>query len=157
MNRDILEPRVNSALRDLYELELDILLQDVGERTICGSLACLLRPLFQDHRVHVEYNRRGAGVEPKDLEWPNADGELTAHRVFPDIVVHHPGNDLSNLLVIEVKKSTNPYGDAHDHAKLQQLCWDLGYRHGLFLRLPTGPGANMRGIARDWFVGPPAD
>lgn len=157
MSRDELEPLVNSALEALYEQELDILVQDVGERTICGSLACLLRPHFPGFRTHVEYNRRGSGVDPKNLEWPDGDGQLTLQRVFPDIIVHQPGHDRSNLLVIEVKKSTNSCSDEHDHAKLRQLCDQLRYQNGLFLRLRTGPGAALQGVVREWFVGPPAN
>lgn len=157
MERAELEPLITAALTALYEQEADIILGDVNERTICGSLATILRPHFPAHRVHAEYNRRGKGVEPKELEWPDNDGNPTYKNVFPDIIVHQPGHDEANLLVIEVKKTTNHYSDEADLAKLDKLCWQLRYRHGLFLRLPAGKGAVRDGIAMQWVDGPPPD
>ncbi|CUX10241.1 hypothetical protein [Agrobacterium deltaense] len=88
--------------------------------------------------MDIEYNRKGPGLEPKDIKMPDENGDLTTNRVFPDIIVHEPGHNLRNLLAVEVKKSTNPAGDEHDHAKLQALCDRLRYQNGLFLRLSTG-------------------
>lgn len=157
MNRAELEPLITAALTQLYEQEQDIIQRDVGERTICGSLAWIMRPQFPKHTVHAEYNRRGKGVEPKELDWPDNNGNLTSRYVFPDIIVHQPGHDLANLLVIEVKKTTNPFADDHDLAKLDKLCWQLRYRHGLFLRLPAGRGAVFDSITMQWIEGPPPD
>lgn len=154
MDRDKLEPIITAALAELYEREQDVILGDVNERTICSSLADILRPHFPDHRVHAEYNRRGKGVEPKEIAWPDNEGNPTYKNVFPDIIVHQPGHDLANLLVIEVKKTTNPYHDEGDLAKLDKLCWQVGYRHGLFLRLPAGKGAAVDGIVKVWRDGP---
>lgn len=85
---------------------------------------------------------------------PDENGVLTANRIFPDIIVHERGNNLRNLLVVEVKKSTSAVGDEHDHAKLQALCWQFRYRHGLFLRLSAGPDAQLERVQRNWFEGP---
>jgi len=157
VDRAELEPLITAALTQLYEQEQDIIRQDANERTICSSLAWIMRPQFPKHRVHAEYNRRGEGVEPKELEWPDNDGNPTHKTVFPDIIVHHPGHDRENLLVIEVKKTTNGNGDEGDLAKLDKLCWQLRYRHGLFLRLPAGKGAAFDGITMQWIEGPPPD
>jgi hypothetical protein len=39
------------------------------------------------------------------------EGVLTRRFVYPDIIVHQSGHDRENLLVIEVKKTTNPTSD----------------------------------------------
>jgi hypothetical protein len=87
--------------------------------------------------VHVEYNRRG--VVPKDIEYPDSTGNLVCQRVFPDIVVHQPGHDDANILVLEVKKTTNPAPDDMDIMKLRHIKQKMHYAHAIFLRLPTGP------------------
>ena len=112
---------------------------------------------FPQYNVDIEYNRMGPGLEPKDIEMPDGNGALTTSRVFPDLIVHERGNNLRNLLVIEVKKSTNAVVDDHDHAKLQALCWQLQYQNGLFLRLSTGPDADLGLVRHEWFEGPPID
>ena len=112
---------------------------------------------FPHHDVDIEYNRKGLYTEPKDIEMPDENGVLTTNRVFPDIIVHKRGHNLRNLLVVEVKKSTNAADDEYDHAKLRALCRQFRYRSGLFLRLSTGPGVDLRLVHYDWFAGPAID
>jgi hypothetical protein len=157
LDRNQLEEIVRSCLHELYNQDGQILAQDVGERTICGRLAMLMVPKFPGLSVDIEYNRKGLGLEPKDIEMPNENGDLTTSKVFPDIIVHERGDNLRNILVVEVKKSTNPISDEHDHAKLRALCWQLRYRNGLFLRLSTGPDANLESVRHEWFEGPLVD
>ena len=136
MTRDELNIILAAAIDALYAQEGDIIALDIGERTISSCLAWLLQPHFPDHRVHVEYNR--GGFEPKDIELPDAEGNPTMRRVFPDIIVHQPGSDDHNLLVIEMKKSTNPMPDEDDIYKLDCLKAKYHYAHALFVRLPAG-------------------
>lgn len=105
---------------------------------------------FPGYCVDVEYNRKGPGLQPKDIEMPDENGDLTTNRVFPDIIVHEPGHNLRNLLVVEVKKSTNRVSDASDIAKLQALCDQLQYQNGLFLRLSTGPDCRIAEVQCQW-------
>jgi len=154
MDHDELVEAMQSCLELLYDQDFQILAQDIGERAVCGRLAMLMAATFPQHDVDIEYNRKGLGIEPKDIEMPDENGNLITSRVFPDIIVHERGNNLRNLLVVEVKKSTNTVPDEHDHAKLQALCWQLEYQNGLFLRLSTGPEANLRSVQYDWFIGP---
>lgn len=112
---------------------------------------------FTNYHVDIEYNRKGLGIEPKDIEMSDENGVLTTSRVFPDIIVHERGNNHRNLLVVEAKKSTSAVADEHDHAKLHALCWQLRYRNGVFLRLSTGPQADLRMVQYDWFEGPQGD
>lgn len=148
MEQEDIERIVTAALADLYEQNLGILRLDVAERTICARLAALLQPYFDRHEVHTEYNRHG--IEPKEIELPDAQGVLTTSRVHPDIIVHQPGHDDENILVIEAKKTTNAISDDADLAKLAQIKHQIGYRFALFLRLPAGPDAAAAGIRTVW-------
>lgn len=148
MERNAIEELLTAALQSLYEEDLLTIQLDVGERMICAQLRSILQRFFPDHSVHAEYNRHG--LEPKDIEMPDAEGEPTTVRVFPDIIVHQPTHDDANLLVIEVKKSTNPCGDDFDIAKLEQMKWQLGYSYAVFIRLPTGPAASFADIQMSW-------
>ena len=74
------------AIGTLYAEDLEILRRDVAERTICGQLAAIFQRHFDDHDVHVEYNRHG--IEPKGIELRDAQGNQTLKRVSPDIVIH---------------------------------------------------------------------
>ena len=143
-----IEEIIFAALRALYLEERQILQIDVGERMICGQLRGILQNYFPEHSVHAEYNRHG--LEPKDIEMPNAEGEPTTTRVFPDIIVHQPMHDNDNLLVIEVKKSTNSLSDDFDLAKLKQMKWQLGYSYAAFIRLSTGRTADIDNVRLTW-------
>lgn len=148
MEQEDIERIVTAALAALYEQNIGILRLDVAERTICARLAALLQAFFEQHEVHTEYNRHG--VDPKEIQLPNAQGVLTTSRVHPDIIVHQPGHDEENILVIEAKKTTNVIPDEADLAKLAQIKRQIGYRFALFLRLPTGPDATVAGIRTIW-------
>lgn len=148
MDKEEIRAVVERAIETLYAEEAIILEYDVGERTICASLAAILKRSFPDHFVHVEYNRHG--VYPKDIEYPDSDGELVQRRVFPDVIVHQPGHDDANLLVVEVKKTTNPATDEFDTLKLGHIKQKMGYRHAVFLRLPTGPEQDPAALRIEW-------
>jgi hypothetical protein len=144
MDQDRVEGVLVEAVRTLYAENLDILKLDVAERTICAQLAAILQRSFPDHAVHAEYNRHG--VHPKEILLPNAQGALTRNRVYPDLIVHQPGHDEQNVLVIETKKSTNPVGDEGDLAKLVQIKQQIGYSFAVFLRLATGAELDAQNI-----------
>jgi hypothetical protein len=148
VSQDELKLIIRNAVQALYTENLEIIRLDVAERTICTQLAGILQRSFDHHSVHTEYNRHG--VEPKEVELPNADGILTRVRVNPDIVIHQPRHDRENVLVVEVKKTTNPMGDDADLAKLAQIKRQIDYSYALFLRLPTGPNANDAEIREIW-------
>lgn len=148
MDQASIERTLIEALHELYAENSQILRLNIGEQTICSQLAGILQRKFDDHAVHTEYNRHG--VEPKGIEMPDASGALTWNRVRPDIVVHQPGHDGQNMLVIEVKKSTNPAGDDGDLAKLAEIKRQINYRSAVFLRLPTGPTADEHDVRIIW-------
>lgn len=139
---------LRTAIRELYQVEIVNLRRDVAERTICGRLAQILTKLFPTYAVDVELNRRGNDY--KHLEMLNADGEPERKRIYPDIVVHSPGHDDANLLVIEVKKTTNMEPDDFDLKKLAQIKAQIGYRFAVFLRISTGSEASEEKCRVQW-------
>lgn len=64
-------------------------------------------------------------------------------RVYPDIIVHQPTHDEENLLIIEAKKSTDPFGDEADLINFESDEASLGYRFAAFVRLATGLEAEL--------------
>src|SRR5262249_44747884 len=63
-------------------------------------------------------------------------------RVFPDIIVHRRGiPQRRNLLVIEVKRETNKESRKCDKQKIEAMRVKYRYKYGLFIELPSGPGA----------------
>jgi hypothetical protein len=96
--------------------------------------------------VDTEYNRDGH--HPKALRTvPDLPPGREEREVYPDIIVHHR-NTPSNLLVVELKKTTNTASDAYDLAKLRAYRRELGYEHALFMRLRTGtPVADVSEIS----------
>lgn len=148
MDDDEIQAKIAAAIEALYAEEAKIIELDIGERTICSCFAWLLKPHFPDHSVHVEYNRRG--VYPKAIELPDAEGELTDNKVFPDIIVHVPGTHDHNLLAIEIKKSTSNRSDERDRMKLAQLRQEYGYARALFIRLSMGEDASPGNCLFAW-------
>jgi hypothetical protein len=82
LDRNQLDEIISLCLQELYDQDGQILAQDIGERAICGRLAMLMGPKFPMYSVDIEYNRKGPGLEPKDIEMPDENGELTTNRVF---------------------------------------------------------------------------
>ncbi|WP_417322403.1 hypothetical protein [Erythrobacter aureus] len=148
MDDQAIKATLQEAITTLQHEEATILTFDVSERTICACLAAILKRTFEDYSVHVEYNRHG--VYPKEIELPDSNGELTSARIFPDIIVHRPGDNDANLLVIEVKKTTNPLKDELDMMKLQQIKQQIGYEFAAFLRLPTGSDSSPDDLHVVW-------
>lgn len=148
-----LAARLNSAINSLYLRDAFLLEHNVAERCIVSKLAGYMTPLFRRHDVDVEYNRRG--VRPSDAKTlPGFDllkcsavqkaldkGKKDIN-VFPDIIVHRRGVRFkSNLLVVEVKRQSNSEPRACDDAKIRAMMQKYRYRFGVFIDLPSGPGA----------------
>jgi hypothetical protein len=148
MNQAALEAMLRASLNDLYNNDTGLIERDAHERTLTGRLAKYMEDRIEDYDVTIEYNRHG--IDPKEVELPNAYGVLTMKRVMPDIIVHHLGDDSDNLLVIEAKKTSNTATDHQDIAKLSALKHNIGYRFAVFLRLPVGEGVDLNMIEMQW-------
>jgi len=97
---------------------------------------------FQEWIVDCEYNKHWDKIKTLDLPNYKVDWDDTeAKSVFPDIIVHIMGGDGPNLLVIEVKKSSNRSNRTHDYNKLKEYGEILLYSCSLFLEIGTKDSA----------------
>ncbi len=129
--------KLRVALDKLVKKDCFLLTNDVNERSISHKLAEHLSVEFKKWDVDCEYNRDGH--LPKRLqgigqEAPAPMDDTEGKTVYPDIIVHKRGNPnkkpyLNNLLVVEVKKASNPDGIDFDRQKLQAFKKELGYRY----------------------------
>jgi hypothetical protein len=129
---------LNRAIDLLLKRDKELLVLDANERSITHKLAEYLQAEFKDWHVDCEYNRIREAA--KHIHLPSGEvrpDDTNAITVFPDIIVHKR-NTPENLLVIEVKKSTNPQGEEFDVSKLHAFKAELGYRHAAFVRLFAG-------------------
>lgn len=145
-----LEPIVARALEAFFVHERTLLIVDANERSITHKLAehlCRAMPSQLGLDIDCEYNRQG--LDPKRLNtyppvnagYPNqaSTEDDKGTTVYPDIIVHRR-REKENLLVIEVKKSTNPAEHDRDLHKLREFVLhpDYEYDFGLFLSISTG-------------------
>ncbi len=70
--------KVETALREFFRNDIDLLCRDVNERSITHELAEHLQRQFEDLKVDGEYNRHGGRTKKDDCN----------RSVIPDIVVH---------------------------------------------------------------------
>ncbi len=122
-----------SALDKLFQKDGKLLTVNVAEPTVAARLAQYLQEQFPEHDVDVEYNRTGKA--PKTVAWSDKP-----EQVYPDIIGHRRMTE-TNILVIELKKNSNPETKDKDLLKLAAYRRDLGYIHALFLRLGFGDSA----------------
>lgn len=153
MNQDEVKRRVNRAINQLFRNDLYLLSHDVAERAVTHRLAVYLESEFKGWNVDCEYNRdinksktldkwMQDGIQKKRVE----DGSL----VYPDIIVHLRGTEI-NLLIIEVKKSTNPdANNCHDESKIKAFIRELHYQHGLYLKFYCGR-SKLGNYDEEWF------
>lgn len=134
---------------------VDLLLQEdsylfkigVGERALSHRLAVYLEAKFDEWHVDCEYDRDG--IDPKRIVGGSGNDADEGSRVLPDIVVHRRGPG-PNLLVLELKKSSNRESDDRDFAKLRAYTGQLGYTHGVFIRFLVS--VETPGVQRAEFV-----
>jgi hypothetical protein len=136
------------ALQLLFANDAFLLEANVKERAIAAKLACYLALQFPEHDVDIEYNRHG--LEPKRVNLPAHCRGGGDKLILPDVVIHRRGNDQHNVLVIQVKKQTNPEPRDCDRAIIEAMIQDFEYAHGLLIDLPTGPGARDRKPLLEW-------
>jgi hypothetical protein len=131
------EQKVQAALNRLRVQDAFLIRANTNERTISHKLAEYLQAELPMLKVDCEYNRHGDEIKrlevPNDnINWDDTEGRT----VFPDILVHQRNNDNNNLLVIEVKKSTNTPNNEFDKNKLIAFTkTPYCYKFGLFLKI----------------------
>jgi hypothetical protein len=143
-----MKQEVLDALRLLYENDAFLLEADVHERTIASALQGYLAQYFPHHHVDVEYNRHGLDAKAVNLpEGCRGGGEKL---IFPDVIVHQRGHDNENLLVVQLKKTTNNQSRFCDRAIIEAMKREFHYRQGLWLELPAGRDAVRRPPRLEW-------
>lgn len=145
---DEIRQKLRTAIDLVLRRDRHLLEKDANERSITHRLAIYLEAEFPGWNVDCEYNRIKG--DPKRLHLaeehlPPTDERATAdtkgRTVFPDIIVHHRGED-ENLLVIEIKKANSNVPNEFDLCKLREYKREdtLGYKYGVFLKVRTGMG-----------------
>lgn len=137
MDFETMREKVFYALNKLKQKDHLLLKVDVNERTISHKLAEYLQEEFSKLSVDCEYNRHGGITKildvPKDhINWDDTESKT----IFPDIVVHDRIIDDENLLVIEIKKSSNKINRQFDITKIKALTMGpYNYKFGLFIEI----------------------
>lgn len=134
-------PRKSDFVKALSEFLLKekfLLCKDLNERTLTHKLAEYLQKYFQDYHVDCEYNRMMLEEEyitkRLNLKIENVNtNDITQKTVFPDIIIHKRGNNLNNLVVIEVKKKENNHGKEFDLKKLKAFKKELNYKWAFYI------------------------
>jgi|CZKS01.1.fsa_nt_gi hypothetical protein len=144
--------RLENALQHLTRHDRHLLENDLSERCIASRLAMHLQAAFPDHSVDVEYNRQGD--IPKRLglpdEYANFRDEDGRALVVPDVIVHQRGSDGPNVLVLEVKKTTNPQSRVCDHQRILAFRAQLGYSFGALIECETRDGLEPGAFVSEW-------
>jgi hypothetical protein len=146
MRESTARDNVYSGIRELMTRDRSLLIRDASERAISHRLALYLEEKFPNHNVDCEYNRDGRApkmlrtieriIQPR-RRCLNLRSTI-AVTVYPDIIVHQRETNAENLLVIEVKKSSNRLGPRFDCAKLRGFREEYGYRLCCSVRFTVG-------------------
>lgn len=130
--KEVLSPTIDAVLAFL-EVERDLLDVKVNERSLTHKLAEHLQSRFPDWNVDCEYNRLDEAVKVLPMASNVLTDDIEGRTIYPDIIVHKRRHS-DNLLVIEVKKSTNNSLD--DQEKLKGLTGVTGgYRYVVGLHI----------------------
>jgi hypothetical protein len=155
MEREGVERHLNDALQKLMENDRYLLEVDVSERCIASRLAFYLQNEFPEYLVDVEYNRDGdvpkrLGLPEECANYRDNNGQALA---VPDVIVHRRGRDSPNLLVLELKKTTNPDPRDCDRARVRALRKQLGYSFGALIECETRQGRRPPGATVSEWLG----
>ncbi|WP_095203525.1 hypothetical protein [Mesorhizobium carmichaelinearum] len=151
MNDDEICVHFEAGLRDFLAADMRLVEFDADERAVGARLARFVAPYFEGFDTDSDYNRRGPDLDPKYLNLPAECRGGGRRRVKPDLIVHHRGDDTTNILVGEIKMETNNEPRDCDLIRVSAFRAQLYYRVGFFLELPAGRGAADRAHAITWF------
>jgi hypothetical protein len=139
MERDDVQARLERARRRLEENDCYLLANDLSERCIAARLAMYLQPEFPEHHVDVEYNRLGPRVKRLHLpdECVRRPNRISDPAAIPDVIVHRRGEDGPNILVLELKKTSNPAPRDCDRIRVVAFRDQLEYEFGALIECET--------------------
>ena len=154
-----IKKRLDKALQEVDLTDHYLLENNVGERAIAARLAIHLQEHFPKHAVDAEYNRDGerpkrlSGLPEECAHYRNEDGESLA---VPDVIVHGRGTRGPNLLVVELKKTTNSDHGECDRLRLRAFREQYGYQFGALILCETRRGYQPKMTISAWLGGEPA-
>ena len=131
MTFELIQRIVNAALLEFYQKDYVLLQHNIHENAIAHKLACYLQSYFPSLNVDFEYN---GNVFNQVNERKQIDGG----NVKPDIVVHERLSNERNILIIEIKKTSNDSDGQADRNRLMHCTSNecaFKYKFGLFVRL----------------------
>ena len=141
------------ALAETARADAVLFRSDAGERTIASRLAFRLQSAFTEWAVDTDYNRMGDRL-PKRVELPPTCARYRNNEgfalVLPDVIVHERGPDGKNLLVVELKKTTNRDDGDCDLIRLHAFRSQLNYAFGARVVCETRPGYEPDMRLADW-------
>lgn len=126
------------AISEFLLKESFLFSENLNERTLTHKLAEYIQKYFQDYHVDCEYNSMMLGEEyitkrlNLNIENVNTD-DITQKTVFPDIIIHKRGDNVDNLVVIEVKKKENNHSKEFDLKKLEAFKRELNYTWAFYI------------------------
>jgi hypothetical protein len=152
MERKDIEERLNRALRNLAVSDRHLLENNLSERCIASRLAMYLQKEFSEYSVDVEYNRQGNIPKKLELseECANYLDEEGKASVVPDVIVHRRGPDGPNILVLELKKTSNRDPRRCDYERVRALRTQLGYSFGALIECETRQGHEPGIAISEW-------
>lgn len=152
MERDAVRSRLDAALARLVAQDAYLFENNLLERCIAGRLAMYLQHEFPEHKVDVEYNRDAD--TPKRLNLPdecaNKVDEHGRSLVVPDVIVHQRGPEGPNILVLEVKKTTNPEPLHCDSRHIHAFRAQYGYEFAALIVCETRAGHEPAALVSEW-------
>lgn len=153
MEREQIRKRLASAINELEQRDAHLFENDLSERCIASRLAMYLQKVFSDYSVDVEYNRKGELVKRLHLpeECANDQNDEGESIVIPDVIVHHRGEKGPNLLVLELKKTTNADSRNCDHLRIHAFREQLGYNSAALIECETRPGRKPAAVIIEFF------
>lgn len=130
--------RLSEALSRFFEIDAELFEVGVNERSLTHKLAEHLQAVFSEWHVDCEYNRLGTAIKKLPSPETISSDDVYGQTIYPDIIVHRR-KQRENLLVIEVKKSSNRReGDEYKLCGLTEVAGDYGYLLGLHLIFVDG-------------------
>ncbi len=152
MERNGVRRRLDAAVARLVHDDVYLLANNLGERCIAARLAMYLQSEFPHHNVDAEYNRYAD--TPKRLGLPDecssARDEHGESLVVPDVIVHWRGAEGPNILVLEVKKTSNPAPRDCDRARIHAFRAQYGYEFAALIECETRAGHEPAAGVAEW-------
>jgi hypothetical protein len=147
--------RLDRAVSRLAANDGHLLENSLSERCIAGRLAMYLQGEFPEHAVDVEYNRKGSDAKALQLseDCENFRDEEGLSLVVPDVIVHKRGERGPNILVLELKKTSNPLGNDCDRARVVAFRRKLRYEFGALIECETRRNREAGIRVSEWFDG----